>query len=78
MNQILIHIKVFTMKEEQDIWVSPCFVVEELMQRLKALWLHGRYRYENGLYLMEEKRFLDLKKTLEENQVIQGDHLILY
>ncbi len=74
MNETLMYIKTMEEKNYRIVWISPWFPVHLLIEQMhKTQNMH----FDPCIYWVEQKMILDPSRTLEENKVVSGDHLIV-
>ena len=75
MNEIIIQVRWAEQKQYQKIWIDPDYIVLDFIKEMNQT--ENRTEQYNEVYLYEEKRFLNVRQTLFENQVCPMDHLIM-
>lgn len=78
MNDFLVHIKVFDQKKAHDVWVGKDSVIDDFMTDIEHSWYQGEYNYRHFCYHVEKERILSPEGTWSSNNVLPGDHLILF
>lgn len=78
MYEQLIHIRIFQKREYFDVWIANTYDVDDFIEDIKDRVFVNKYVYKHFLFHLENNRILDGGKSFEQNNVIQGDHLILF
>lgn len=73
----LIHIRVFCHRQEYDVWMDPKEIMNDFLVDIQNTWLHDVYTYVHFLYHVETESVCDGTKTMDENQIVSGDHLLV-
>ena len=78
MQDIFIHIKIFTQSKFHHVWIRDTYVIEDFIQDIEKSWPLERTTFAHFFYHTESGRILNSGKTFRENAVISGDHFILF
>jgi hypothetical protein len=78
MNDFLVHIKVFDCVRVHDVWIGENSIIQDFILDIVHSWFHGKFNYEHVCYHVEKDRILSSASTWADNEVLPGDHLILF
>lgn len=78
MYEQLIHIRIFRSPKYFDVWIANTYGVDDFIDDIKNHVLVNKYVYKHFLFHLENNRILEGNKSFMQNDVIQGDHLILF
>lgn len=78
MYEQLIHIRIFCEKEFYDVWISNTYVLDDFIEDIEGKLFTRKITYQHFIFHIENKCILDGTKSFAQNDVIQGDHLILF
>lgn len=78
MNDFLVHIKVFDQKKIHDVWVGQNSIIRDFIADIEHSWFQGNFNYEHFCYHVEGERILAGNHSWLDNDVLPGDHFILF
>lgn len=78
MHEILIFIQIFNEKKIHDVWISDTYVIGDFLNDIVSMWCKDSYQYDHFFLLKHSNDILDITKTWQENDIVSGDHLILF
>lgn len=78
MQDILIHIKVFTQEKFHHVWIRNTYTIQDFISDIETSWALEQTTFSHFFYHIESGRILNSKQTFKENAVISGDHFIVF
>ena len=75
MDEMIVQVRGVENSEYQKIWIDPSYRLKDFIQEFNAS--QNRTPLLNEVYLLEEKRFLQMEETLYKNHLCMMDHLVV-
>lgn len=78
MQEVMVHIQVFTQEKTHHVWIRDTYIIRDFLQDIQDSWILENTSFEHFFYHVESNCVLDSTLSFRQNQVVSGDHCILF
>ena len=78
MDELMIHIRIFTEDKIHHVWIRDTYAVRDFLKDIQKSWHLENTNFEHFFYHIESNRILDPGQSFYDNIVMTGDHCILF